>query len=1082
MTNAKQPSKMVYFFFFFSGATALVYEIIWTRMLTLTFGHTVFSVSIVLAAFMAGLGFGSYLWGYLIDSIASGSSEKDFSGKSSPILIYAVLEILIFITCALLSLGFSQFDLFYAWFHQWIPESPILLNGIKAGLAFGLIFIPASLMGATFPVISKYYVTDEIKLTSQVGILYGLNTLGAAFGCIFTGFIFISVFGVLETALIASFFNLVIGIGAFRIFQEDEGGTFRDIKLPKISFPPLSWSRGQSLWVVISFVSGFTALAYQIIWTRLLVFSIASTVYSFSLMLAVFLLGIVIGSFLVIPLIKKLNNQVSVLICLQAGTGLYVLFSVFGMDILLSPPWNGYNLQNPMKVFARYFSDSAALMLVPTILLGMNFPLLIRMVSGGFRDIGKGTGQVYAFNTLGAIIGSLLAGFIFLPFLKTANSLVFISSLNLFTALVLFYSGDYLTSVARKGLTAVFAGVIIFLNFSIPQDILKPFFLRDGVAQRDDKKLLFFNEGLTSTVSVFEDNYGILDPAAKRLVTNGISMSASNYIASRYMKLLAHIPILLSDDPKDVLVICYGTGQTTGIAGIHPKVNSVDSVELSTSVVKASFVFKEENHDAVNNKPKVNIIFQDGRNHLLTTKKLYDVVTGEPPPPRTAFTVNLYTKDYYELIKKRLKKGGIVAQWVPLHSQSGKEIDMHLQTFLEVFPNSMAWLPVANELLLIGSDQPINIDYERLKSRMSDPVIKKALSDIAIDSPASLLGNIWFLENQMQKISERQPLITDNHPLIEFYLNYPDVIKTYGLERLVFNRAPVGEIEKLITKITPEEIADLRRYYKVLDLYQRGVMYGNRAQLMEAMELSDNDGLFRYHLQAGEDMIARLQAMLTQDPGDLNALLNLGHSFYKIGKYEESSFYLEKVLAEEPGTPFANLYMGFNMLELEEYDEAEKYFKAAAKSNPAQMRTVMKELALVELLRKFQGNAESKDLMLAVAQFFNVKNEFRKSLKYSLQVLQDDATNKNALKSIVFSYLGLGEPEEALIYGAQYENVDSDNIDLQYIMGDLYIKTLRCNQAIPYLEKVLKKDDTFRNAQRLLDKCKNDIGKVIKKS
>ena len=1071
---------MVYFFFFFSGATALVYEIIWTRMLTLAFGHTVFSVSVVLASFMAGLGFGSYLWGHIIDKVATCNNDKNASEKYSPIMIYAVIEILIFITCALLSLAFAQFDLFYAWFHQWIPESPILFNVIKAGLAFSLIFIPASLMGATLPIISKYFVTDENKLASQVGVLYGLNTLGAVVGCVLTGFVFIAVFGVLETALLASLVNLIIGIGAIRIYQDDEGGTVKNFKFPKMSIPPLSCSRENSLWVAVSFISGFTALAYQIIWTRLLVFSIASTVYSFSLMLAVFLLGIVIGSLLVIPFIKKLRNQMTVLIWLQAGTGLYVLFSVFGMDHLLSPPWNGYNLQNPMQAFSRYFGDSASLMLIPTVLLGMNFPILIRMVSGGFENIGKGTGQVYAFNTLGAIIGSLLAGFVFLPFLKTAYSLVFICSLNLLTALLLFCTGEYLTSAIRKGLTAVFASIIIFINFSIPQDILQSFFLRDGVAQRDTKKLLFFDEGLTATVSVFEDNYGILDPTAKRLVTNGISMSASNYIASRYMKLLAHIPILLSDDPKNVLVICYGTGQTTGTAGIHPLVDSVDSVELSASVVNASYVFKKENYDAVNNKPKVNIIFQDGRNHLLTTQKFYDVVTGEPPPPRTAFTVNLYTKDYYELIKKRLNDGGIVAQWIPLHSQSGKEIDMHLQTFLDVYPNAMAWLPVANELLLIGSDHPINIDYKKLKARMADPVVKKALSDIAIDSPSALLGNIWFLESQMAKISERQPLITDNHPLIEFYLNYPDVVKTYGLERLVFNRAPASNIEARITNISPEEIIDFRRQYKILDLYQRGVMYGNRSQLLEAMELADNDGLFRYHLQAGEDMILRLQESLIKDPGDLNALLNLGHSYYKVGKYEESAFYLKKVLAEEPGTPFANLYMGFNLMELEQYDEAENFFKAAVKSNPAQMRTVMKELALLELMRKFKGNEESADLMLAVAQFFNVKNEFRKSLKYSLQVLQNDPTNKNALKSIVFSYLGLGEPEEALTYGTQYENVDPDNTDLQYIMGDLYIKTLRCNEAISYLEKVLKKDDTFRNAQKLHDKCKKDKKKTDK--
>ena len=1076
MTVVKKPSRMVYFFFFFSGATALVYEIIWTRMLTLSFGHTVFSVSVVLAAFMAGLGFGSYLWGHLIDRIST-RDDKGSPDRVSPIMIYAVIEILVFASSALLSLAFSRFDAFYAWFHQWVPDMPMAFNVMKAALAFLLMFIPTTLMGATLPIISKYFVTDEKKLGSHVGILYGLNTLGAALGCVLTGFVFIAVFGVLETALLASLVNLIIGIGAMRIYQEDEGGLVRKFKFPKMSLPPLRWDRDHSLWLAVSFVSGFTALACEVIWTRLLVFSVASTVYSFSLMLAVFLLGIVIGSILVVPFIRKCSNQRTVLIWLQAGAGVYIMFSIFGMDSLLSPPWNGYNLQNPVQVFFRYFNDSASLMLIPTILLGMNFPILIRIISGGFENVGKGTGQVYAANTLGAIFGSLLAGFVFLPLLKTANSLMFIGSLNLLMALFLFCSGAYWTSGLRKGLTAVFAGAIIFLNFSMPQDILRSFFMRDGAAQRDNKKLLYFEEGLTATVSVFQDTYGIIDPSAKRLVTNGISMSASNFIASRYMKLLAHIPILLSDNPENVLVICYGTGQTTGTAGIHSRVGSVDSLELSASVVGASNVFREENYDAANNKPKVNIILQDGRNHLLTTQKYYDVVTGEPPPPRTAFTVNLYTSDYYELIKKRLKPGGIVAQWVPLHSQSGKEIDMHLRTFRSVYPHAMAWLPVANELLLIGSDQPVEIDYQKIKARMDDPVVKKALSDIEIYNPSDLLGNVWFLEKEMDRLSARQPLITDNRPRIEFYLDYPDVIKTYGLERLVFNRAPISDIATRIINMTPAERADFGRHYKVMDLYQRGVMYGNRSQLMEAMELADNDGLFRYHLQAGMDMVMRLREQLADDPGDLNALLNLGHSHYKVGDYEESVFYLEKILAKQPGTPFANLYMGFNLAELKRYDEAEKYFKAAVKNNPAQMRTVMKELALMELLRKLEEDEDSPDLKLAVAQFFNVKNEFRKSLNYSLEVLQKDPTNKNALKSAVFSYLGLGEPDEALAYGQRYKSVSPDNIDLLYIMGDLYVKTLRCKEAMPYLQDVLKKDDTFRNAQKLLDNCHTDLGR-----
>ena len=198
--------------------------------------------------------------------------------------------------------------------------------------------------------------------------------------------------------------------------------------------------------------------------------------------------------------------------------------------------------------------------------------------------------------------------------------------------------------------TLVLAGIILTINMGMPSDLLDQFFMRDSTGRKDIRRLLFFEEGLTDTVAVFGDNYGILDPEAKRLVTNGFSMSAVNFIASRYMKLLAHIPILLKDDPEDILVICFGTGQTTGAAAAHPKVKAVDSVDLSESVVKAGSIFSPQNYNALKYK-KVNIILQDGRNHLLTTQKMYDVITSEPPPPRTAFTVNLYTKKYYEMAR-----------------------------------------------------------------------------------------------------------------------------------------------------------------------------------------------------------------------------------------------------------------------------------------------------------------------------------------------------------------------------------------------------------------------------------------------
>ena len=179
---------------------------------------------------------------------------------------------------------------------------------------------------------------------------------------------------------------------------------------------------------------------------------------------------------------------------------------------------------------------------------------------------------------------------------------------------------------------------------------------------------------------------------------------------------------------------------------------------------------------------------------MLTTNKLYDVITSEPPPPRTAFTVNLYTQEYYEMQKNKLKPGGIAAQWIPIHSQGEKEVAMHFKTFQSVFPYTMGWLPVANEILLIGSSEPIKIDFHELNKRIEEPVIKKDLSDIEITNIFSFLSNIWFLNEQVIQLGKGVPLITDNHPAIEFYLNLGNVIGLSGQERYVFNRSRFDDI------------------------------------------------------------------------------------------------------------------------------------------------------------------------------------------------------------------------------------------------------------------------------------------------
>ncbi len=1067
-----QRSPIVYFLFFISGITALIYEIVWTRMLTLVFGHTVFSVSVVLAAFMAGLGLGSYLFGYAVDRLPE--TQGSSAGGKAALLIYGWVEILIFASGALLSFLFANFSGIYASLHSVIPESIPLQNLIKMVFAFGLMLVPTTLMGATLPIISKYCVTEDSHIGTQVSLLYALNTLGGALGCLMAGFFLMGTFGVLQTVLLAAGANLLIGISALSIYLETVPGADWKFRLPPLQAPRIDWNRDQKFWMGISFICGFTALAYEVLWTRLLVFSIASTVYSFSMMLTVFLLGIFLGSLILIPLASRIHNIRTTLLILQAGTGLYVIGSLYGLESILSAPWNGYNLTQPLSAFLRYFKDSAGLMLIPTLFLGMCFPLLIKMISGKHQNIGKATGQIYSANTLGAILGSLCAGFLFLPNLGSQVSLTLVATLNLLTVVLLFRTGNYLTLAVRKGLAAVFVALILFVNMAIPKDLLNPFFMRDSAGKRNLKKLLYFEEGLSDTVAVFEGNYGVLDPDAKSLITNGVSMSASNLIATRYMKLLAHIPLLLVDQPTDVLVVCFGTGQTTGAASLHTRVKSVDSLELSSSVINAGRIFAKENRQVLNN-PKVNFVIQDGRNHLLTTHKRYDVITSEPPPPRTAFTVNLYTREYYELQKKYLKSGGISAQWVPLHSQGEKEVAMHFSTFRSVFPYTMGWMPVANEMLLIGSDQPIRIDFEKLKTRLQEPEVKKELADIEIFNVFAFLSNIWFLDEQVQALGRGYPLITDNHPAIEFYLDLGNVIDVSGKEKYVFNRASFDQIAKHVENLSETDRRRLKTHYEAMDLYQRGVMYGNRGQLLKALSLIEDNNLVRYHLQADRDQIARLIEQVEMNPESWESLLNLGHSYYQIGEYEKSIGLLKMALEKNPQLSYAHLYMGYNLLEMGQKEEALDYFKNTAKNDPRQMGMVMREIGLINLLQATEKNPEDKALRHLAAEFYNMKKEYLKSLEHSLKSLEEDPLNLKLLQSIVFSYRGLGEAKEVLMYGNRYSLIDPDEIHLQFIMGEIYSKLLKCQKAIPLLKNVLDKDDTYQNAQNLLDSCENSL-------
>ncbi|MEC9423065.1 MAG: tetratricopeptide repeat protein [Nitrospinota bacterium] len=398
---------------------------------------------------------------------------------------------------------------------------------------------------------------------------------------------------------------------------------------------------------------------------------------------------------------------------------------------------------------------------------------------------------------------------------------------------------------------------------------------------------------------------------------------------------------------------------------------------------------------------------------------------------------------------------------------------MHFKTFQSVFPYTMGWLSVANEILIIGSDQPIKIDFNKLSERLQEPEVKKALKDIEIPDIFSFLSNIWLLNEQVVKLGEGFPIITDNHPAIEFYLELGNVIGIPGQERYVFNRARFDDVAKQITNLSEENKKKLKAHYDAMDLYQRGVMYSNRGQLLKAMTLVENDDLFRYHLQADRQQMQRLTQLIEEEPDNLQYMLNLAHSFYQIGNYEQSMEILQVVLEKNPNLSFASLYMGYNLLESGKKEEALIFFQNTAKNDPQQISTVMREIGLVSLLKEVEKNPQDPILLRSLAEFYNLKKEYLKSLEYSLPLLQEDQMNLKVLQSIVKSYRGLGEAKEVLMYGGRYNLIDPDEIHLQFIMAEIFALLNKCTKALPLLEKIIKKDDSYRNAWELRKSCQN---------
>jgi spermidine synthase len=822
-------SALLLILVFLSGAAGLLYEIVWTRSLVLVLGSTAQAVSSVLAAFLGGLALGAAILGRRADR------------SMRPLRFCAGLELAI----GAWAIAFPAMS--------WLLERIVLAAtaggagpttlGLVRFLGTFLLLLPATFaMGGTVPVLCRFVVRQGASLGRRVGTIYAVNTLGATVGCLLAGFVTIPAIGLRASLALAAALNLGVAAVAFGLSRSTpalpapEGNDVRRRRFTR-----------REVAVLAAFaLSGLTALGYEVLWTRVLVFFVKSVTYGFSFMLATFLLGLVLGSAAATSFVDRRGRALPALVGAVVGAGGTAFLSVWLLVTrtetlrALAPTPGG-------ELGALY--GPLAFLIVATILpaglfYGATFPLAIRLLADEAKGAAGRVGAATAANTGGAILGAYLAGFVLLPSVGVAGSLRLLVLGNGIAALALAFGlgGNRLRSAA-----AVAAAAIALTAFSSGD------FFAQRLGKIREGRLVFLDEGEDVIVTVYEEPSDDGVPT-RTLYVNGSSYTGSRFFARRYMKTMGHLPLLLCEKRERALVICLGTGMTLSALARHD-LEETACVELSRGVREALPLFSAVNDDVAGN-PDVHIRLQDGRHWLLTHDEPWDVITLEPPPPLNAGVGNLYSKEFYELCRDRLAPGGVLCQWFPLHSQTVDEYRMSLATFADVFPDASLWLPVGRNGVGIGvKEGGAPWTFARLKERFADAGVREGLVDIGFPTPESLFSTMLLDAAGIARFVGDAPLVTDDRPRLEFHdlaragQRFPtgdllgemmplriDPVVRLGLE----NRA--GDLDAVVYRAA---IQATNRFYRGAYLFERQRIPEAAAEWQAALELEPANAYYR---------------------------------------------------------------------------------------------------------------------------------------------------------------------------------------------------------------------------------------------
>ena len=930
---------MIYFLFFCSGLSGLIYQVVWVRLFGNVFGNTIQSASIVVAVFMLGLGAGSYAAGIWAD--------RRYACRGSLVRAYGYVELTVGALGLAVSVLLPRLDRLSALVSSYsrTPSGWYVLSAgtYAARIAIALVLLSpiALLMGGTLALLIRHLVRDDLAIGGRrIALLYAVNTGGAALGCFLTDFLLVPAYGLQATQIVAVAFNIVAGAGAINIADRGlrtsgrrQSAIRNKPAIPKSAIPNQSAIRDPRSAMLVLALSGFAAMGMEIVWFRHFTILLGQLRSVFSLLLTVILVGIGCGSLAWASIGRRADGEggrgpATWLIAVQ---GLFVAATLAGLAAADARSLESIVAADPAFLAAAGGAAGAASIAgsswpralrelwfnarpilievaLPAVLMGFAFPLANAIVQRAEPSVGRRAGTLYLANTCGAVCGSLATGFVLLPALgiqASATVLMIVATAAIVP----------LMTVATPHLASLLvAGAALAMWLRLPSDYVNMRALRPA----DGERVLAVSEGLNEIIAITETA-----GQGRRLLTNGHPMSATTMLSQRYMRALAHVPLLSMDRPQTVLVIGFGVGNTTHAATLHPSVTRVEVADLSRDVLAHADYFSDVNGRVLAD-PRVAVYVNDGRHHLqMRPPASYDLVTLEPPPIGYAGMAALYSREFYALARSRLRANGFMSQWLPAYQVPADTTLAMVRAFVDVFPNAVLLSGAEADLLLVGSNRPrVEIDPDQTAAALAHaPEVRRDLEKVDLGTVREMAGMFVGASQRLASATRGTDPVTDDRPIQEYgvrsLLNLGDAVPPSLVDmsevaawcpRCFSGDRPASAVEgldlylallRLAYAASPAEMARVRR----LAAREPRTIAGSRylgAIVPESADLHNALGIAFAEQDDIEQAVAEFREAARLAPDSASTHWHLGAALAREGARDEAIAHLRRAVALNP--------------------------------------------------------------------------------------------------------------------------------------------------------------------------------------